>query len=136
MHAQLYLTLCHPMDCDPPGSSVHGISRQEHWIRLSFPPPGDLLDSGTQPMSLVSPAFAGRFFTQRSTYTWAPPASVQEYFWEQHQQNFNHFPLKASYVALGTFGCYFAIHFFTSVLLLSWGKLFLLLWRELKLFSI
>ena len=23
--AQLYLTLCDPMDCSPPGSSVHGI---------------------------------------------------------------------------------------------------------------
>ena len=26
---QLCLTLCDPMDCSPPGSSVYGISRQE-----------------------------------------------------------------------------------------------------------
>ena len=27
--AQLCLTLCDPMDCSPPGSSVYGISRKE-----------------------------------------------------------------------------------------------------------
>ena len=30
------------MDCCPPGSSVHGFSRQEYWRGLSFPSPGDL----------------------------------------------------------------------------------------------
>ena len=39
-------TLCDPMDCSLPGSSVHGI-----------------LDPRTEPMSLVSPALAGVFFT-------------------------------------------------------------------------
>ena len=33
---------CDPMDWSPPGSSVHGISRQEHWDGLPFPSPGDL----------------------------------------------------------------------------------------------
>ena len=32
-------TLCDPMDCSPPGFSVHGISRQEHWSGLPFPSP-------------------------------------------------------------------------------------------------
>ena len=32
-------TLCHPMDCSPSGSSVHGISRQEYWSGLPFPSP-------------------------------------------------------------------------------------------------
>ena len=27
MHAQLYPILCDPMDCSPPGTSVHGISQ-------------------------------------------------------------------------------------------------------------
>ena len=40
-----------------------GFSWQEYWIGLPFPPPGDLLDSGIKPTSLVSPALAGRFFT-------------------------------------------------------------------------
>ena len=31
------------MDSSLPGSSVHGISRQEHWDGLPFPSPGDLL---------------------------------------------------------------------------------------------
>ena len=29
--AQSCPTLSNPMDCSPPGSSVHGISRQEYW---------------------------------------------------------------------------------------------------------
>ena len=47
MHAWLLshsvvLTLCNPMDCSPPGSSAHGIPRQEYWSGLSFPSPGNL----------------------------------------------------------------------------------------------
>ena len=35
---QLYLTLCHPMDCSPAGSSVHGIlqARILQWVAVSF----------------------------------------------------------------------------------------------------
>ena len=35
---QLYLTLCNPMDCSPPGSSVHGIfqARILEWVAISF----------------------------------------------------------------------------------------------------
>ena len=43
-----------------------GFSRQEY--RLSFPPPGDLLDPGTEHVFLMSPAFAGRFFTMSTTW--------------------------------------------------------------------
>ena len=38
-------------------------SMQEYWSGLPYPPPGDLPDPGIKPMSLVSPALAGRFFT-------------------------------------------------------------------------
>ena len=36
--AQLCLTLCDPMDCSPPGSSVHGISQARilEWVAISF----------------------------------------------------------------------------------------------------
>ena len=36
--AQLSLTLCNPMDCSPPGSSVHGIiqARILKWVAISF----------------------------------------------------------------------------------------------------
>ena len=37
--------------------------RQEYWSGLPFPSPGDLPDSGIEPVSLVSPALAGGFFT-------------------------------------------------------------------------
>ena len=40
-----------------------GFSGQEYWSGLPFPPPGDLPNPGIEPMSLVSPAMAGRFFT-------------------------------------------------------------------------
>ena len=36
---------CDPMDCSPPGSSVH---RQEYWSGLPFPSPGDLPDPGIE----------------------------------------------------------------------------------------
>ena len=52
--AQLCLTLCNPMDCGPPGSSVQGLSRQEYWRGLSFPSSGDLPDPRIKPKSLVS----------------------------------------------------------------------------------
>ena len=38
MHAQLCPILCDPMDCSPPGPSVHGISqaRRLEWVAISF----------------------------------------------------------------------------------------------------
>ena len=40
-----------------------GFFRQEYWSGLPFPSPGDLPDPGIKPVFLVSPALAGRFFT-------------------------------------------------------------------------
>ena len=57
------LSLCHPMDYSPPGSSVHGVFRQEYWSRLPFPPPEDHPNPGAESMSPTSPALAGRFLT-------------------------------------------------------------------------
>ena len=36
------------------------LRKQEYWSGLSFPTPGDLPDSRTEP---ISPALAGRFFS-------------------------------------------------------------------------
>ena len=57
---QLCLTLCDIMDCSalPSGS----FSGQEYWSGLSFPPPGDLPNSGIKPVSLTPPVLAGGFF--------------------------------------------------------------------------
>ena len=49
-------TLCNPVDHSPPGSSVHGIFRQECWSGLSFPYLGDLPEPGIEPGSPVFPA--------------------------------------------------------------------------------
>ena len=52
-------TLCDPIDCSPPGSSVYAIfqARILEWIGISFP--GDLPRPGIKPVSL---ALAGGFF--------------------------------------------------------------------------
>ena len=58
VHAQPGPTLCNPIDCSPPGSSVLEFSKQEYWNRLLFPPPGDLPNPGIKPTSHASPALA------------------------------------------------------------------------------
>ena len=60
--AQPCLTLCHPMDSSPPGSSVHGIF-QAVLSKPAFLTPGNLPDPGIEPESLTSPALAGGFVT-------------------------------------------------------------------------
>ena len=49
---KLCLTLCDPMDCSPPGSSVHGILQARIPSGLPCPHPGYLPDPGCP----VSPA--------------------------------------------------------------------------------
>ena len=46
---QLRPTLHDPMDCSPPGSSVHGIFRQEYWSELPFPSRGFFPTQGSNP---------------------------------------------------------------------------------------
>ena len=48
-----------PMDCSPPGSSVHGIfqARILEWVAIFSSGVEDLPNSGIEPTSLVSPAF-------------------------------------------------------------------------------
>ena len=45
-----------------------GFSRQEYWCRLPCSPLGDLPDLGIEPMSPVSPALAGGFFTSNAAW--------------------------------------------------------------------
>ena len=73
---QSCLTLCDAMDCSPPGPSVHGFPRKEYWSGLPFPSPGDLLNPGIKPTSLMSPALAGGFFTTSAVWEELPCASV------------------------------------------------------------
>ena len=50
---QSYLTLCDPMQCNPPGSSAHGIlqARMLEWVAIPFSV--DLPNTGIDPMSLA-----------------------------------------------------------------------------------
>ena len=48
-------TLCDPMACSPPGSSVHGILQGRHWSgKNTCPSPEDLPDPGIKPASHIS----------------------------------------------------------------------------------
>ena len=49
--AKLCPTLCNPKDSCLPGSSVHGIPRQEYESGLPFPSPENLPDPGIKPES-------------------------------------------------------------------------------------
>ena len=58
--AQSCPTLCDPMDCSPPGSSVHGISQARilEWVAISFS------RRSSQPRDRIHvSSLAGRFFT-------------------------------------------------------------------------
>ena len=60
------------MDCNLPGSSVHGIfqTRILEWVAI-IPTPEDLPNIGIEPMSLVSPVLGYEFFAT------VPPGQLQ-----------------------------------------------------------
>ena len=62
--AKLCPTLCDPMNCTSPGSSVPGVSQARYWSGLLFPSPRDLPDPGIGPMS---PVLAGGLFTAKTS---------------------------------------------------------------------
>ena len=61
-----------------------GSSRQEYWSGLPCPPLGDLPDPDIKPMSLTSPALAGRFFT--ASATWGCTELIKAYMWKSRRQ--------------------------------------------------
>ena len=73
-HAKLLqscLTLCDPMNSNPPGSSVHENPQAKILSELACPSPGNLPNPGIEPATLMSPILAGRFFT--TSATWETP---------------------------------------------------------------
>ena len=62
---QMCPTLCHPMDCSPPGSSVHGIfkARILKWVAISYSKGSSWPRDQTQVFCT-----AGRFFTNCVTW--------------------------------------------------------------------
>ena len=78
---------CDPMDCSPPGSSVHETFQARYWSGLPFPSPGDLPKPGIEP---TSPALAGRFLI-----TEPPRKPTKEYYSpmkKEHQNNLTQCP--------------------------------------------
>ena len=55
---QSCLTLCNPVDCSLPASSVHGDSPGKNTGVGCHPPQGHLSNPGIKPVSLISPALA------------------------------------------------------------------------------
>ena len=60
--AQSCPTLCDPMDCSLPGSSVHGILQARILEWVAMPSSRGPSQPGIEPGSLSSPALVGRFF--------------------------------------------------------------------------
>ena len=54
--------------------------RPEYWSELPFPSPGDLPNPGIEPVSLVSPALAGRFFITSATLEALSKYNTGEFF--------------------------------------------------------
>ena len=67
VHALLCPALCDAMTVAQTPLSV-GVSRQEYWNELPFPPPGELPYPGTEPMSVASPTLASTLFTNCATW--------------------------------------------------------------------
>ena len=70
---QLCLTLCDPLDCSLPGFSVPGILQTRMLEGVAIHSSRDLPNLGIEPVSLMSPALAGGFFT--TSTTWESPLS-------------------------------------------------------------
>ena len=66
-----HVRLCDPIDCSPPGSSVHGILQPKFKNGFPCPPAGDLPYPGIEPASLMSPALEGGSFT--TSTNWEAP---------------------------------------------------------------
>ena len=62
---QFFAALC-AVSCQ--ASLSMGFSREEYWSAFPSPPPGHLLHPGIKPLSLISAALAGRFFTIQATW--------------------------------------------------------------------
>ena len=74
-------TLVTPMDCSPPGYSLHGILQAKILEWLPFPSPGHLPIPGIKPTSPVSPALQADSLPPE---TWGKPIHVQHTQSHQH----------------------------------------------------
>ena len=61
--AQLYPTLCNPVDSMLPGPLSMEFSRQEYWSGLPFPSPGDLPDPRIEPSFCYTMKWVSHMYT-------------------------------------------------------------------------
>ena len=61
-HAHSVMCDCEHMDIDHQAALSMGLSRQEYWRGLPFPPPWDIPNPKIKPTFLVLPALAGEIF--------------------------------------------------------------------------
>ena len=73
---QLCPTLCNPMDCSPPGSSVHGILQARILGWVAMPSSRRSFQPRDWTHIFMSPALAGGFFT--TSATWESPLIIRE----------------------------------------------------------
>ena len=74
------LTLCDPMDCSPPGSSVHGILQARILERVTVPTPVYLPEPEIEPESIPLPALAGSSVGKESACNAGDPSLIP--WWE------------------------------------------------------
>ena len=92
--AHLGLTLCDPMDCSPPGSSVHGIlqARIPEWIAFSFsrgfPDPGIIPGSLALQADSLPPEPPGK------------PWRIKQIFFFSHQEKTKFHPCAQKLIIL------------------------------------
>ena len=64
VYAQSCLTLCNPLDCSPPDSSIHGISQEEYCSGWTFPIPREFSNTGIKLASPVALALQANSLPQ------------------------------------------------------------------------
>ena len=81
---QSYPTLCDPMDCSPPGSSVHGIlqARILEWVAMPFSRESSPLRDWT-----LSPALAGGLSTAWATRETLPATNSTKLFTDREMKS-------------------------------------------------
>ena len=81
---QSFPTLSDPMDCSLPGSFVHEILQARILEWVAIPPPGNLPGPEMEPMSLVPPALADRFFIISTIWVIRICSYLYSYSWQHY----------------------------------------------------
>ena len=115
-HVRLFATLW-TVVCQTPLSM--GFSRQEHWIGLPCPPPGDIPNRGIKPASPGSAALTGWFFTHWATWVAFPNMWDNCYYW--YGDDFRYEDIALNYIGLHRGENYSLFNLVSILLITSWG---------------